>query len=304
MTFLYISEILISLALLWKGSDWLVERAVRIADWMGVSQLVIGLTIVAFGTSAPEFAVTVGAALSGQANISISNVIGSNIYNLGFIMGSVAMIRAVGADRKLIFRDGSILIICSLSLLLFLFDLHLSRIEGFILFIGLLVYNYFLIHRKEKVEIKTEKSDNIVMDWLMLILGLILVILGGTLLRMGAVGVARKIGISDWVIGVTLIAGGTSAPEFATSLMASYRGHHGISAGNLIGSCIFNIMGVLGVAGLLRPMSVSQDARSNTLMMFGILVISLIFFRTGWKMSRAEGVILVILSIIFWIIIL
>jgi len=304
MILLYGLYILVSLVLLWKGSDWLVERAVRIANWMGVSQLVIGLTVVAFGTSAPEFAVTIGAALSGQSNISVSNVIGSNIYNLGFILGGVAIIRTVEADRKLIFRDGAILLLCSLFLLLFLYDLHLSRIEGFILFSGLLIYNYFLIHQKEKVEIKREQSENIIVDWAVLILGLILVILGGTLLRMGAVGLARKIGISDWVIGVTLIAGGTSAPELATSLMASYRGHHGISAGNLIGSCIFNIMGVLGVAGLLRPMRVSQDAKSNTLMMLVIVITALLCFRTGWKMSRVEGFILVGLSLLLWYIIL
>jgi len=304
MTFLNIIYILISLALLWKGSDWLVGRAIRIANWLGVSQLVIGLTVVAFGTSAPEFAVTIGAALNGQSNISVSNVIGSNIYNLGFILGGVAMIRAIGSDRKLVFRDGTILVLTSLVLLLFLYDLHLSRVEGLLLFLGLIAYNIFLVRQKEPVEVDAETSASIIRDWLVFALGLALVVIGGNLLRIGAVGLARQAGISDWVIGVTVIAGGTSAPEFATSLMASIRGHHGISAGNLIGSCIFNLLGVLGLAGLLRPMTVDADAHHNIFMMIGIVFLALIFFRTGWKMSRLEGAILVAVSILLWVIIL
>lgn len=304
MTALYLFYIVFSLALLWKGSDWLVESAVRIANWMGVSQLVIGLTIVAFGTSAPEFAVTVGAALSGQANISISNVIGSNIYNLGFILGGVAIIQAVPATRKLIYRDGAVLMGLSCLLLFFLYDLHLTRVEGAILFISLIVYTSILFRQKDPVEVESAKSNSIVRDWLILAVGIVLVVLGGTLLRVGAVGLARKMGISDWVIGVTLIAGGTSAPEFATSLMASFRGHHGLSAGNLIGSCIFNILGVLGIAGLLRPMQVASDARSNTFMMLGIVLLSLIFFRTGWKISRFEGLLMVGVSLVLWFVIL
>jgi cation:H+ antiporter len=304
MILLNIIYILISLALLWKGSDWLVERAVRIACWMGVSQLVIGLTIVAFGTSAPEFVVTIGAALNGQADISVSNVIGSNIYNLGFILGSVAIIQAVQADRKLIYRDGLILVLISLILIWFLYDLHLTRLEGSVLLIGLIAYNVFLIHQKEPVEVDDCPTDSIRKDWLFLVLGLILVIAGGNLLRIGAVGLARHLGVSDWVIGVTLIAGGTSAPEFATSLMASFRGHHGISAGNLVGSCIFNVLGVLGIAGFLRPMEMTTDATLHTVLMTGFVILSLIFFRTGWKMSRLEGAVMVILSFLLWFVIL
>jgi cation:H+ antiporter len=304
MILLYIFYILISLVLLWKGSGLLVDSAVRIACWMGVSQLVIGLTIVAFGTSAPEFVVTIGAALNGQADISVSNVIGSNIYNLGFILGSVAMIQAVQADWKLIYRDGLILVLISLILVWFLHDLHLTRFEGTLLLIGLIAYNIFLIRQKEPADVEDCLTDSIRKDWLFLVLALIMVIAGGNLLRMGSVGLARHLGVSDWVIGVTLIAGGTSAPEFATSLMASFRGHHGISAGNLVGSCIFNVLGVLGIAGFLRPMKMASDATLHTLLMTGIVILSLVFFRTGWKISRLEGVAMIILSFLIWFIIL
>ena len=304
MIFLHIFYILISLVLLWKGSDWFVERAVRIACWLGVSQLVIGLTIVAFGTSAPEFVVTISAAFNGQSDISISNVIGSNIYNLGFILGSVAMIQAVQADRKLVYRDGLILVVVSLVLVWFFLDLRLTRLEGALLLTGLIAYNIFLIRQKEPVEMENCPTDSIRKDWLFLFLGLLLVIGGGNLLRLGAVGLARHLGVSDWVIGVTLIAGGTSAPEFATSLMAGFRGHHGISAGNLVGSCIFNVLGVLGIAGCLHPMRIASDATIHTLLMTGIVILSLIFFRTGWKMSRLEGAVMITVSFVLWFVIL
>ncbi|MBN1782575.1 calcium/sodium antiporter [bacterium] len=297
---LHIVYILVSLVLLWKGSDWLVERAVRIAAWMGVSQLVIGLTVVAFGTSAPEFAVSIGAALSGQANISVSNVIGSNIYNLGFILGGVALFQAIHADRNLIYRDGGVLLAVSVLLVAFIYDLEFSRAEGIVMFAGLIVYNVYLIRQRTGVEVETKPSGSIFLDWLVLIAGLVFVVAGGILLRVGAVAIAQRIGISNWVIGVTLIAGGTSAPEFATSLMASYRGHHGISAGNLIGSCIFNLMGVLGIAGILRPLKVAAEAQHSTLMMLSVVVLSLFFFRTGWKLSRAEGALLVLAGIAIW----
>ena len=300
---LYIFYILLSIILLWKGSEWLVESAVRIANRLSISQLVIGLTVVAFGTSAPEFAVTIGAAVQGQADISVSNIIGSNIFNLGFILGGVAVIQAIQSSKKLIWRDGAILIAATITLLVFIWDLKFGRIEGIILFIGLIGYNFFLIlQRKEpELELRLRKSK-LFTDTLIFLSGTGLVILGGYILRLGAVGIARAVGITEWVIGATVIAAGTSAPEFATSLMASLKGHHGISSGNLVGSCIYNVMGVLGLAGILRPLEVSPDARSSIPMLILLVILAIVFLGTHKRLSRIEGIILIAVSLLIWIV--
>jgi cation:H+ antiporter len=298
---LNIFYIVLSLFLLWKGSEWLVESSVRIARRLRVSQLVVGLTVVAFGTSAPEFAVTIGAAVNGQYNISVSNVIGSNIFNLGFILGGVSIIRSIESSKELIRRDGMILIGSTVAIFIFLWDLYFTRVEGLILLIGLICYNLFFVLRKEKVDFEVHISRSKLFDGVILLTGIGLVVLGGYFLRVGAVGIARVIGLSEWVIGTTVIAAGTSAPEFATSLMASLKRHHGISAGNLIGSCIYNFLGVLGLAGLLQPMDISVNARSSTMLMGGLVVLVVIMLRTRQRMSRREGIFLFIVSLIIWI---
>ncbi len=299
---LYAGYLLIALILLWKGADNLVESAAKIAYTLGISQLVIGLTVVAFGTSAPEFVVTLNAAIRGESNISVSNVIGSNIFNLGFILGGVAIIQTIKTTPKLVWRDGMVLLSTVIAILLFLWDLKLERWEALILFAGLIVYILFLYIKREPVEeLEVELEKATWKEYVRLIISIVVVILGGHLLVEGAVGIAKIVGISDWVIGVTIVAAGTSAPEFATSLMATLRGHHGLSAGNLIGSDLFNLMGVLGLAGLIRPMTVSHHAHSSTLMLVGMIVFVLILMRTGWKISRWEGILLVVINLVRWI---
>ncbi|MFH1941499.1 MAG: sodium:calcium antiporter [bacterium] len=302
MVTFHIFYIALSLFLLWKGSEWLVESSVKIANSLGVSQLIIGLTVVAVGTSAPEFVVTIGAAIKGQSNISISNVIGSNIFNLGFILGGIAIVRSIQSSKELIWRDGMVLICATIGVLIFLWDLQFTRIEGLILLIGLVCYNLFLILRKKKIDVEVHLSRLKLFDGFILIFSIGLVILGGYFLREGAVGIARTIGISEWVIGATVVAAGTSAPEFAASLVASLKGQHGISIGNIIGSCIYNYLGVLGLAGLLRPMRVSVNVQSSILMLIGLVILVLIMLRTGRMLSRKEGILLLAVSIVIWII--
>lgn len=302
MVILYSGYMIVALILLWKGADNLVESAAKIAYTLGISQLVIGLTVVALGTSAPEFVVTINAAIRGESNISISNVIGSNIFNLGFILGGVAIIKTIKTSSKLVWRDGMVLLGTVILITLFLWDFHFERWEGFILFMGLLIYLTFLFIKREPIEeLEVELSPAEWKDYVKLIVSIAVVVLGGHLLVEGAVGLAKIIGISDWVIGVTIVAAGTSAPEFATSLVATIKGHHELSAGNLIGSDLFNLMGVLGLAGIIRPMTVSHHAHSSTLMLLGMIVIVLIFLRTGWRLSRVEGIFLVVLNLIRWI---
>ncbi|WP_448591302.1 sodium:calcium antiporter [Thermoflexus hugenholtzii] len=293
--------ILLSVLVLWGGAVWIVESAARIARRLGMSELVIGLTVVAIGTSSPEFAVTVGAALKGQGDISVGNVIGSNIFNLGFILGGVAMVRAIATSRTMVVRDGGMLIAITLLLLLFFLDLHIARWEGMILLALLVLYIGSLLYFREAIE-DTPPGEFRWYEVPRLLIGLALVVGGGHFLVEAAVALARMVGISEWAIGVTIVAAGTSAPEFATSLVAVIRGRHGISAGNLIGSDIFNLLGVLGLAAAIRPMTVDPSVYSSLWMLAGMVMLLVIFLmRTGWSISRWEGALLVLINLIRWI---
>lgn len=295
-----IITILLCIVALWYGALWVVDAATRIARRTGLSDLVIGLTIVALGTSAPELAVTIGSALNGQADISVGNIVGSNVFNLGFILGGVALIQAIATSRPLIHRDGAALLGASLILLFFIRDLMLVRWEAAILFILLIAYIAFLFTRGADAVEEVPAGDFTPWSIAKLILGIAAVIGGGHFLVEAASDVARLAGLSEWVIGVTIVAAGTSAPEMATSFTAALRGQHGLSAGNLIGSDIFNILGVLGIAGLIRPLQVDHHAIEGIIMMGGMILLVIVLLRTRWTLSRREGALLVLVSIARW----
>ncbi len=290
----------LSIAALWWGAVLVVESASVIAHKMGISELVIGLTIVAFGTSAPEFAVTLSAAFKGQADISVGNVVGSNVFNLGFILGGVAIIRAIQTNSKLVFRDGSFLIGTAGLLLIFLWDSSLQRWEGMVLIGVLIGYLILLFAQKDAPEEEVPERPYSFKDIPLLLFGLILIVAGGHFLVDSAKAIALAMGISDWVIAVTIVAAGTSTPELATSLVAVIKGKHGLSAGNLIGSDLFNLLGVLGLAAVLRPMQIDPGAYEEIVLMAGLIVVVVIMMRSGWKISRTEGIILVLVNIVRW----
>jgi cation:H+ antiporter len=300
---LNIGLLIISVVFLWKGAALLVESASRIATRFGISDLVIGLTVIAFGTSAPEFAVTINAALRNQADISVSNIVGSNIFNLGLILGSVAIVRSIRSSRKLVYRDGVFMFLATLLLLVFLWDFHFSRYEGLILMLLLLCYMIMLFIKKEPLEEEEIRHEVPTWkDYILLPASITAVVAGGHMMVESASFIARAVGISEWVIGVTIVAAGTSAPEMATSLAAALKGKHGMSAGNLIGSDLFNILGVLGLAGALNPMQIAPEAIGSMVMLSGMVLLVVIFLRTGWKLSRMEGMVLVAIGITRWIV--
>jgi cation:H+ antiporter len=293
--------LLVSIFVIGKGAVWLVDAAARVAKHFGISELVIGLTVVAFGTSAPEFGVTILAAIRGMGDISVGNIVGSNIFNLGFILGGTAIIHSLKTNRTIVFRDGIFLLFGGILLSVFLWDLTLSKIEGFILFTLLVLYLLYLYFNKETIE--TEEPTHAMYRWdpILLFVGIGLVIVGSHFLVESAVNIARFMGVSDWVIGATIIAAGTSAPEFATSLTAAMKSRYGMSVGNLIGSDIFNLFGVLGIAGIMRNLSVGHDAHINLIILSFMIAVVLIFMRTGWVVSRKEGIILVMIGLLRWI---
>lgn len=294
---------ILCLAGLWIGGSWIVDAASRIARKIGMSGLVIGLTVVAIGTSAPEFAVTIAAALNGKADISVGNVVGSNIFNLGFILGGVALVAGIPTTRRLVLREGSTLIAATLLLLFFLRDLRLAPWEGVILLTVLISYISFLIIKRDSQPFKEEGSEAPYSwrDVPMLLGGIALIITSGHYLVDSASVIARYAGLSEWVIGVTIVAAGTSAPELATSLMGVIKGEHGISVGNLIGSDLFNLLGVLGLAAIISPLSVDNAAMGSLLLLSGLVVLVVVLLRTGWRLSRLEGGLLVAINLGRWI---
>ncbi len=287
---------------LWKGAEWVVISAAHISRKLGLSEMVIGLTIVAIGTSAPEFAVSITAAIRGQADISVGNIVGSNIFNLGFILGGVALFGTCATNRRTVLRDGSMLIGAGFLLLIFLADEVLRAWEGVVL-AGLLVsYVLYLFIQKEPLEEEIPEGGFRWWDVPKIILGIVTIVVSGTFLVDSASAVARLAGVSEWLIGVTIVAIGTSMPEFATSFIAVLKGHHGISVGNLVGSDLFNILGVLGLAAIIRPLHLTPGTYINIVLLAVFMVVVVVTMRTGWRVSRAEGVLLLVLTIVRWII--
>ncbi len=299
--FIDISTLIICFCVICKGATWLVDSASKIAKRLGVSELIIGLTIVAFGTSAPEFCVTISAAIRGVSNISVGNIIGSNIFNIGIILGGAAIVRNLKTTDLMVHRDGFFLFVGSLVAAVMLWDLELTRLEGFILFSLLIFYLGNLYSSKQcNREVEVKSGELQAKDVVLLISGFGMLLIGSHFLISSATDLARAFGISDWIIGATIIAAGTSLPEIATSIIAAIRGHNGISIGNLIGSDIFNVFGALGLAAIVREMPIEMSAQPS-LLIYPIMVgLALFFLRTDWLLSRKEGIILVLCGLARW----
>ncbi len=261
---------IVGLVILVAGAELLVRGASRLAALLGISPLVIGLTIVAFGTSSPELAVSVKSGLAGQADISIGNVIGSNIFNIVFILGASAMIRPIMIAQQLVRLDAPIMVGVSILTFILAVDGSLNRLDGVILFSLLIAYVVFLIRKSksEGAEVENEYAEefsskeksgaaSVVKNLALTAGGLGLLVFGSDLLVESAVTIAAVLGVSELVIGLTIVAAGTSMPEVATSIVAAYKGEGDISAGNVVGSNIFNMLGVLGVTGIVAPQSIA-----------------------------------------------
>lgn len=293
---------IVSLLVIAKGAVWLVDSASRIAFRMGISELVIGLTVVAFGTSAPEVGVTVLAALKGAGDISIGNVVGSNIINFTVILGGTALFGALKSPRGVLRRDGPFLIVVTALFAMLLMDDLLVRLEAVLLLALFVGYLVFLFIKREPIgDDAIETASMKKYDPALVVIGLAMIIGGSHFMVESAIAVARIAGVSEWVIGSTIVAFGTSAPEMATSLVAAVRGKHAMSLGNLFGSNIFNLLLVLGVAGSINNLRVSVAANADIWIMSAVMVIVLIFAATSKKISRGEGAILTAIGVGYWL---
>lgn len=301
-----ILKLIVGLILLVVGAEALVKGASKIAVAIGITPLVVGLTVVAFGTSSPEMAVSVMSALSGNSDIALGNVVGSNIFNVLFILGISSLIVPLIVAQQLIRLDVPVMIGASLLVVLFGFNGDIAWWEGFILLILGIVYTVYIVResRKEKNkevlqeyekefgEDKKVSKSNIWLSTLFVIVGLGLLVLGSKWLVDGAVYIAHSLGVSDLVIGLTIIAAGTSLPEVATSIIASIRGERDIAVGNVVGSNIFNILFILGIAAMVgkEGINVAESAVFFDIpVMIAVAVACLPIFFTGRKIERWEG---------------
>ena len=279
--------------LLFFGGDWLVNGGVALARRFRISTLVIGMTIVAFGTSAPELLVSTISAIKGSAGIAMGNVIGSNIANIGLILGLTALICPIETDNRKVVRHGSIMIVASLLLLVFAINSGISRIEGLILFACLILFTTLSIRKgrtlNEEADIDDQdgKSMTILAAVGLIALSCVMLALGADILVDGATTLASAMGVSDKVIGLTIVALGTSLPELAASVAAAVKKQMDISIGNIIGSNIFNILCVLGVSTSIKPISLEfQDYMSDFIWMMGFSIFIIIFTMMRKKKGR------------------
>ena len=297
------------LVLLFFGADWLVKGAVTMALHLGLSPLIVGLTVVALGTSLPEALVSVQASLDNQGGIALGNVIGSNILNIALILGLSALIQPLKVDSHLVKADVPLLVGASFLLIVLLEDFHISRMEGALLLLGIVFYvcgNIMTVKRTspeedkiEGMEIPEDPSKNLLRDIGFLILGLIALAFGSNFLVSGAVDLARLWGISEALIGLTIVSIGTGTPELATALMAAYRKTADIAIGNAVGSNLFNIMFVVGLAGLVAPMDATGINSSDLYVMFGLTILLLPTVWTGMVLDRKEGFLFVAIYVAY-----
>jgi cation:H+ antiporter len=296
---------ILGLIVLVAGAELLVRGASRLAAAVGVSPLVIGLTIVALGTASPEIAVSIQAATTGQADITIGNVIGSNIFNILVVLGISAIVAPIVIAEQLIRLDVPIMIGISLLTYLLVLDGMLGFTEGAILFVGVIAYTIFSLRqsRKESEEVQSEYAQefaqkepptlaNIVRYFVFIAVGLGLLVLGARWLVDSSSSIAAALGVSQLIIGLTIVAIGTSLPEVATSVVAAMKGESDIAVGNAVGSNIFNLLGVLGIAGLVAPGGIritEQVLQFDLLVMLFVALISFPIFYVDSIISRFEG---------------
>ena len=340
----------VGVAALWAGARLLVGSSVRLARRVGLPELVIGLTVVAVGTSSPEIVVTVGAAVDGAGDLAVGNVIGSNLYNLAVVLGAVAVVGPFAVEPRLVRRDGVALVAATLAGAVAVSDLQVTPVEGGVLLA--LLGGYVAVSLRTGVadaradaETRTENealadgdapsgddaqtsdgaptggdrverptatdpvdlstparwfADGPLRDLLVVAVGVAIVVAGGDLLVDAAVRLARAAGVSEWVIGGTVVAAGTSTPEFAVSLVAVRQGSLGVSVGNVVGSSVFNVLGVLGLAALLTPLSVAPEALWSVGWLVAVTVAVVAALWSGRRLTRPEGIVLALSEALRW----
>lgn len=341
-----------------KGADWLTDGAVNIATRFGVSQMVIGLTIVAMGTSMPEFCVSMVSALKGTPDLAVGNVVGSNTLNTLLIVGCSALVAPIMVKRSSVKRDIPFAVVASLLMLLFCLDGAIGRVDAAVLFAGFCLFMFVTLkyaktteehaaavatngaatataiseasssqtsaleasssqasapkasssqasaHEASSSEASQASGTSMLKAVVMLVVGLLCLIAGSNMFVDNASFVASSLGVSDAVIGLTIVAGGTSLPELATSMVSAKKGNSDIAIGNVIGSNVFNILMIIGITGLVKPMHIAGITTLDLIMMLASMLLMWFFCRTTYKVKRWEGAVLTIvyLAYLTWLV--
>ncbi|MCR4316713.1 MAG: calcium/sodium antiporter [Planctomycetes bacterium] len=291
--------VLLGFALLFFGAESLVRGASSLAVRLGVSTLVIGLTVVAFGTSMPELVVSIDTALEGRGAISVGNIVGSNTFNIAVILGLSALVCPMSVKLKIVKIDAPIMVAVAILFLAIFFDSEISRVEGIVLLVGIVLYTVFsfALARREgpaadEIAGEVAKTKIWIIDVLFVAGGLGVLVVGSNVLVKGAIGLAKHFGLSDAFIGLTIVAAGTSLPELATSVIAAMRKKPDMAIANVVGSNIFNILGILGVASVIAPITAPEVKDVDVYVMLGFSIALLPLLRSGFALSRREGFVL------------
>lgn len=291
-----------------KSADWLTNGAVGLATKLGISQIVIGLTIVAIGTSMPEFFVSIVSAIKGTPDLAVGNIVGSNIFNVLLIVGVAATVAPIAIQRATVRRDIPIAIVASIMLTFMMLDDNISRIDALILFAAFIAFIWITLRNsKNDANEKDASTEKVIPTWksvLFIIFGLVGLVLGSNIFVDNASSLAHGWGISDAVIGLTIVAGGTSLPELATSAVAARKGDSGIAIGNVLGSNVFNILMILGLTGIISPMHIQNITYIDMTVMVISMALFWMFSFTKLRVERWEGCVLIacFLGYITWLV--
>jgi cation:H+ antiporter len=301
--------IIAGLIMLFAGAEGLIRGSSSLALRIGITPLVVGLTVVAFGTSSPELVVSLKAALEGNGDISLGNIIGSNIANIALILGISALIKPLKVQAQVVRREIPIMIFVTLLLVLFLLDNEIGIIEGIVFFIGILLYSVVsvILAKKEKSrEVKDEFIEGVVHKplkiWiaiLFIFFGLVLLVYGSNLFLEASVEIAKIFGMSQAVIGLTIIAVGTSLPELVTSAVAAYKNESDIAIGNVVGSNVFNILFILGITAIIIPVSARGITSIDIIIMLLTAIVILPMAWSKFTLNRSEGAFLLIGYVVY-----
>lgn len=291
-----------------KSADWLTNGAVGLATKLGISQIVIGLTIVAIGTSMPEFFVSIVSAIKGTPDLAVGNIVGSNIFNVLLIVGVAATVAPIAILRATVRRDIPIAIVASIMLTFMMLDDNISRIDALILFAAFIAFIWITLRNsKNDANEKDASTEKVIPTWksvLFIIFGLVGLVLGSNIFVDNASSLAHGWGISDAVIGLTIVACGTSLPELATSAVAARKGDSGIAIGNVLGSNVFNILMILGLTGIISPMHIQNITYIDMAVMVISMALFWLFSFTKLRVERWEGCVLIacFLGYITWLV--
>ncbi len=292
--------IVVGIALVLWGADRLTDGAVAVAEKMKMPQIVIGLTIVAMGTSMPEFCVSFISALKGTSDLAVGNIVGSNIFNALLIVGVSALVAPMTIMETTVKKDIPFALVASVLLLIMCLDGDISRLDAGILFVMFLIFMYMTLKGAKKQGADAEEAiegegKKPMATWLSVVwilVGLLCLIGGSNLFVEGATAVATNLGVSEAVIGLTIVAGGTSLPELATSVVSACKGNSGIAIGNALGSNVFNILAILGITGMITPMTLKGITYIDLSMLIISIMIVWLFSFTKYKIERWEGAVL------------